>query len=589
MLEETGLKSTDLLLHTDVHRMTEHFCSVRMRTTLFIVCILPVLTAIAQPTPGSTDPVVSLKNGRIRGEYVTVKGTERRVKQYLGIPFARAPVGPLRLAAPQDAEPWEGERDGTRQPPMCIQDPQLVVEVSKTMSITYTPSGLSEDCLYLNVYTPAEAKKGDKLAVMVWIHGGGLSMGAASQYDGSSLAAYENIVMVIIQYRLGILGFLSTGDEHAQGNWGLLDQLAALKWVQENIEDFGGDPQTVTVAGESAGGISASILTLSAQSKGLFQRAIFQSGVATTGNYTTSHPLGHAKIVANITGCDRGSTEQLVQCMREKSQDELVDATKKMTIFLTAVVDGVFLTDTAEELLIRKEVLKVPVMMGITNHEFGWILPQNFVPPGWENGMTRESVLPVMNLFNPAGASSVNTLLLDEYMKDAKTPEDIRDRFTEIMGDLIMTLPVVKVAGYHTDAGAPVYMYEFAHRAELHQHTRPSFVKADHADDVGFMFGGCFWNGNIKITGNITKEEERLCRTMMSYWSNFARTGSPNGPGLVNWPQYDRQKQEYMELGLTQMVRQKLKKDRVHFVNVVLPQKLEQLAIAKAAAAKPGK
>ncbi|XP_044211424.1 carboxylesterase 3 [Thunnus albacares] len=550
-----------------------------MRTALLIVNLLPVLTAIAQAAPaGSVGPVVSLKNGKIRGDYVTVKGTERGVKQYLGIPFARPPVGPLRLAAPQDAEPWEGERDGTQQPPMCIQDPEIVVNVSKTMSMQYTPPEISEDCLYLNVYTPAEAAKGDKLPVMVWIHGGGLTMGAASQYDGAPLAAYENIVMVNIQYRLGILGFLSTGDEHAQGNWGFLDQLAALRWVQENIEVFGGDPQTVTIAGESAGGISASILTLSPQAKGLFQRAIFQSGVATLGTYTTSHPLGHTKIVANLTGCDRSTTEELVQCMRGKSKDELVDATKKMKIYLGAVVDGVFLTDTAEELFKKKEVLKVPVMMGITNHEFGWILPQSFAPPGWENGMNRESVLAVVNMFNPTGASSANSLITDEYLKDAKTPEEIRDRFTEIIGDLLMTLPVVKVAGYHSDVGVPVYMYEFIYRAEIHKHTRPSFVKADHADDVGFMFGGCFWDGQIKIIGTITEDDERLCRTMMAYWANFVRSGSPDGPGLVSWPQYDKQKQEYMELGLTQTVRQKLREDRVHFITVTLPQRLELLA-----------
>ncbi|XP_037623472.1 carboxylesterase 3 [Sebastes umbrosus] len=561
-----------------------------MRTALFIVCLLPALTVIAQTTPaGSVDPVVSLKDGRIRGGYITVKGTERRVKQYLGIPFARPPVGPLRLAAPQDTEPWEGERDGTHQPPMCIQDPDIIVNLSRTMSMQYTPPELSEDCLYLNVYTPAEAAKGNKLPVMVWIHGGGLAMGAASQYDGAPLAAYENIVMVIIQYRLGILGFLSTGDEHAQGNWGFLDQLAALRWVQENIEAFGGDPQTVTIAGESAGGISASTLTLSPQAKGLFQRAIFQSGVAILGTFTTSHPLRHAKFVANLTGCDRSSTEELVQCMRGKSKDELVDATKKMKLYLGGVVDGVFLTDTAEELLKRKEVLKVPVMMGVTNHEFGWILPQSFAPPGWENGMNREAVLAVVNMFNPTGASFANSLIVDEYMKDAKTPEEIRDAFTEIIGDLLMTLPVVKVAGYHADAGVPVYMYEFVYRAEIHKHTRPSFVKADHADDVGFMFGGCFWNGHIKIIGNITKEDESLCRTMMAYWGSFTRTGSPSGAGVVSWPQYDRQQQEYMELGLTQTVKQKLKEDRIHFANVILPQKLQQLAAAAAAAAaKPG-
>ncbi|CAN9498671.1 unnamed protein product [Ophioblennius macclurei] len=551
-----------------------------MRTALLFVFLLPALV-LAAPA-GGDDLVVSLKEGRIRGGYVTVKGTDKRAKYFLGIPFARPPVGPLRLAAPQDIDPWEGERDATRQPNMCIQDPDLVVNVSRTMSMEFSPPEMSEDCLYLNVYAPAGSAPGDKLPVMVWIHGGGLSMGAASQYDGSPMAAYENVVMVILQYRLGILGFLSTGDQYAQGNWGFLDQLAALRWVQRNVEAFGGDAHSVTVAGESAGGISASILTLSPMATGLFQRAIFQSGVATLGTYTTQHPLDHAKVVFNLTGCDHGATQEMVQCLRMKSRDELVAVTKKMRIYLGAVVDGQFLMDTAEQLLQRKEVMKVPVMLGITNHEFGWILPQSFAPPGWENGMTRESALSVVNMFNPAGISAANDLIADEYLKDAKTPEEVRDAFTEIMGDLLMTLPVLKVAGYHSDAGVDVYVYEFVYEAAIHKANRPSFVKADHADDVGFVFGGCFWNGAMKIIGNITPDDERVCRTMMAYWANFVRSGSPNGAGLVVWPLYDQDQQQYLELGRDQTVRQKLKEQRVHFATVSLPQKLQQLAATAA-------
>ncbi|KAM9375748.1 carboxylesterase 3 isoform 2-T2 [Pholidichthys leucotaenia] len=482
-----------------------------MRTALLVVYLLPVLTLMVQAEPaGSDDAVVSLRSGRVRGGYVTVKGTERRVKHYLSIPFARPPVGPLRLAAPQPEEPWEGERDGSKQPPMCLQDLDLVVNISRTMSVDFNPPPTSEDCLYLNVYTPAEARTGDKLPVMVWIHGGGLAIGSASQYDGATLAAYENIVMVIIQYRLGILGFLSTGDEHAQGNWGFLDQLAALRWVQENIEAFGGDPQAVTVAGESAGGISASILTLSPRAKGLFQRVIFQSGVATLGMYTTRDPSAQTKIVAILTACDHSSTEELVRCVKERSADEIVAATKKV--------------------------------------------------------------------------SGANNLIVDEYLKDAKTPEEIRDALTETIGDLLMTLPVVKVAGYHTDLGVPVYMYEYVYSADVLKHNRPTFVKADHADDVPMVFGGCFWDGHVKMIGNITEEDKGFCRTMMAYWASFVRTGSPNGLGLVSWPQYDREKQQYMELGSTQTVKEKLKKDRVNFSFVTLPQKLTQLA----AAAKSG-
>ncbi|XP_013886367.1 carboxylesterase 3 [Austrofundulus limnaeus] len=569
-----------------------------MRTVLVFVVLLPALLVRTHLTPGALntgpgDLVVSLRNGPIRGQYQSVKGTERRVRQYLGVPFARPPTGPLRLTAPQSVEPWEEERDCTQHPPMCVQDPELVVNVSRIMSLHYTPPEVSEDCLYLNLYTPAEARPGDKLPVMFWIHGGGLMMGAASQFDGSALAAYENIVVVIIQYRLGILGFLSTGDQHARGNWGLLDQLAALRWVQENIESFGGDPQRVTIAGESAGAISASILTLSPQAKGLFHGAIFQSGVSTIGSYTSNQPLVHTQIIANITGCSSSSSEEMVHCIRTKSKEQLIDATKKvkkpagdrqrqMKIFLGGVVDNDFLHGTAEELLSKKEVLQVPVMMGITNHEFGWILPQSFLPPGWENGMNQDLILTMVNMFNPSGVSSANRLITEEYLKEAQSPEEVRDRFLEVMGDLLMTLPVLKVAKYHAEAGAPVFMYEFVYRAAVYQNHRPSFVKADHGDDVVFMFGGCFFNGHVKLIGNISKQDEQFCRTMMSYWASFVRTGSPNGPGLVSWPQYNQNQQDYMELGLTPVVKQKLKMDRVQFSTVTLPQKLEQLAAAAA-------
>ncbi|XP_046889897.1 carboxylesterase 3 isoform X1 [Hypomesus transpacificus] len=551
-----------------------------MRTLFLLLCLACAFLQTTLGAPAEPGTVVSLKDGKVRGAYATVKGTDRRVQQYLGIPFARPPVGPLRLAAPQPPESWDGERDSTLQPPMCIQDKAVGLQVSQTMSIEYTLPAISEDCLYLNVYTPTDSAS-EKLPVFVWIHGGGLSMGAASQFDGAPLAAYENIVVVVIQYRLGILGYLSTGDEHARGNWGFLDQVAALQWVQENIHQFGGDPQSVTIAGESAGGISASTLTLSPLTKGLFHRVVFQSGVATLGPYTTNVPLVQAKTIANLMECDHPDTQQLVSCLREKTEEQLVNVTKKMKIYLGAVVDGVFLTDLPEELLKKKEVMKVPVLIGVTNHEFGWILPRAFAPPGWDTGMDRESVMAMLALFNPQGVSGANQLLADEYLKDAKTPEEIRDGFTHMLGDVFMVLPVIKVAGYHRDAGAPVYMYEFQHRPEAHKLTRPAFVKSDHADEVGFMFGACFWNGHIKITGTITQEEEKLCKTMMSYWANFARTGSPNGAGLLQWPLFG-QDQEFMELDLTPSVSQNIRKEQILFMTVTLPKKL-------ATAASPGR
>ncbi|NXN94089.1 SASB hydrolase, partial [Rhinopomastus cyanomelas] len=225
-------------------------------------------------------PEVETKYGRVRGYQFKVDAAERSISVFLGLPFAKPPVGPLRFSDPQPPEPWEGVRDATSYPPMCLQDKEKAQYFSDYITNRKEKVRLqvSEDCLYLNVYTPLPTDTQEKLPVFVWIHGGGLVFGAASSYDGSALAALDNVVVVAIQYRLGIAGYFSTGDQHARGNWGYLDQVAALQWIQENIRHFGGDPESVTIAGESAGGVSVSALILSPLAKGLFHKAISESG-----------------------------------------------------------------------------------------------------------------------------------------------------------------------------------------------------------------------------------------------------------------------------------------------------------------------
>uniref|UniRef100_A0A8C1XVN8 Carboxylic ester hydrolase n=1 Tax=Cyprinus carpio TaxID=7962 RepID=A0A8C1XVN8_CYPCA len=545
-----------------------------MKEVLICLCLTlaPVWTVPVQTDSG---PVVVLKHGSVRGQYMKAKGSEKVVEQYLGIPFAQPPVGPLRLAAPGPVQGWEGIRNATQHPSICLQNPDILPIVIKSMAVNYTPTGVSEDCLYLNVYTPSQRSESDKLPVMVWIHGGALVMGGACTFDGSSLAAYENIVVVVIQYRLGILGYFSTGDKNSQGNWGFLDQIAALQWVQQNIEVFGGDPQSVTIAGQSAGGISASFLTLSPMTKGLFQRAVFQSGVATVMSYSVKDPLMLAKVVANVTECDFSSNEVLTKCIKELTEEQIVNASKKKHIFPGAIVDGEFLKAQPEELLKSKDFHKVPILVGTTNHEFGWMLSQALVSKDWVKGMDAKTVKQLVDIFIKDGASRVNEIIVEEYLKNAKTPEDIRDAFTEMMGDIFMVIPSITVASYHRDAGVPVYMYEFQQRPSIFKDLRPSFVKADHGDDLGFVFGACFWDGHIKVEA-LTEEENQLCRTVMGYWANFIRTGSPNGPSLVHWPVYDKTN-KYMNLGLQQTEGQDLKMDKLLFFAEELPKKLAAL------------
>ncbi|KAG6940646.1 carboxylesterase 2 [Chelydra serpentina] len=527
-------------------------------------------------------PEVTTKYGRLQGKQTRVKGTDRLVNVFLGIPFAKPPLGSLRFSPPQQAEPWKGLRAATSYPPMCLQDLEWIKILETKLKAVLPPLTVSEDCLYLNVYTPAHSDKKAKLPVMVWIHGGALVIGGASMYDGSALSAYENVVVVTVQYRLGVIGFFSTGDEHAPGNWGLLDQVAALQWVQENIELFGGDPESVTIFGESAGGFSVGAHILSPLSRGLFHKAISESGVAQLPGFFISHPqaVANLQVIANVSGCETTSSA-MVHCLRKKMDKEIMtlnaDLIKQMR-YVPAVIDGVFIPKKPEELLAAKEFSTVPYIIGVNNHEYGWIIPSVFHVSGIEEGMEKQTIISsLQRSFSlqqfPSESVSV---VADEYLGDTDDPVELRDRFQDLMGDILFVIPALQVSKYHRDSGAPLYFYEFQHRPSILKDIKPDFVKADHGDEIGFVFGGPFLGGDAVLLAEATEEEKHLSRTIMKYWANFARNGNPNGKGLVEWPVYDLNDQ-YLELNLKQKKAEKLKGNRVEFWTKIFPEKMKKI------------
>lgn len=227
--------------------------------------------------------------GNLQGVTLTVKDTPRTVDAFFGVPFAKPPVGPLRFKDPEPPEPWSSVRDASCHPPMCLQKITSIQHVRHYLKGNFHFPPISEDCLYLNVFTPSDRDNNSHLPVMVFIHGGGLVTGGASLFEGSALSVYEDVVVVTVQYRLGILGFFSKGDEKVPGNFGVLDQVAALRWVQENIRNFDGDPGSVTIFGQSAGALTVSVLVMSPMSKGLFHRAIAESGVPLLPGICSKH------------------------------------------------------------------------------------------------------------------------------------------------------------------------------------------------------------------------------------------------------------------------------------------------------------
>ncbi|KAM4767067.1 fatty acyl-CoA hydrolase precursor, medium chain-like isoform 1-T1 [Cyanocitta cristata] len=539
-------------------------------------------TALVATEQKAEQPEVETKYGRVRGYQFKVDTAERTVNVFLGLPFAKPPVGPLRFTEPQPPEPWEGVRDATSYPPMCLQD-KVQGQYFSDMITNRKEKVLlqvSEDCLYLNVYTPVSTGKQEKLPVLVWIHGGGLVFGAASSYDGSALAAFDNVVVVTIQYRLGIAGYLSTGDEHARGNWGYLDQVAALRWIQENIIHFGGDPGSVTIFGESAGGISVSALVLSPLAKGLFHKAISESGTAALGLFT-EQPNEEAQKIAAVSGCEKSSSAAIVECLREKTEEELVQITLKMDMtalqlcsdaspekckqdffFISSCVDGVFYPKSPRELLSEKSINAVPYIIGVNNCEFGWGIPMMMKYPPFVDGLDKDVARQILQsnlvLFIKGTTSELVDRVYKEYMGDAESPAQVRDGLLEAMGDVFFVISAVEVARYHRDAGNPVYFYEFQHRPSSVEGVVPAFVKADHGAEIAFVFGKPF------LAGDATKEENELSRTVMRYWTNFAKNGNPNGEGLVHWPQYDLE-ERYLGIDLEQKAAEKLKEHRVEF------------------------
>ncbi|CAK7321458.1 Carboxylesterase 5A [Vulpes lagopus] len=535
------------------------------QTLIWAVWVL----AAATEGPAADAPVRSTRLGWVRGKQATVLGSTMPVNVFLGIPFAAPPLGPLRFKRPKPALLWNDSRDATSYPKLCLQNSVWLLSDQRFLKVHYPNLEVSEDCLYLNIYAPAHANTGSKLPVMVWFPGGAFETGSASIFDGSALAAYEDVLIVTTQYRLGIFGFFNTGDQHAPGNWAFLDQLAALTWVQENIEFFGGDPHSVTIFGESAGAISVSGLILSPMASGLFHKAIMESGVAIIPFLRAPDDERNEdlQVIARICGCNVSDSVALLQCLRAKSSEELLDINKKTKSF-TRVVDGFFFPDEPLDLLTEKTFNSIPSVIGVNNHECGFLLPMKEFPEilgGSNKSLALHLIHRVLHIPN-----QYLYLVVDQYFYNKHSPVEIRDSFLDLLGDVFFVVPGVVTARYHRDAGAPVYFYEFQHPPECLKDTRPAFVKADHSDEIRFVFGGAFLKGDIVMFEGATEEEKLLSRKMMRYWANFARTGDPNGEGLPLWPAYS-QSEQYLKLDLNISVGQKLKEQEVEFWSDTLP------------------
>lgn len=469
-----------------------------------------------------TKIVVETRAGTVRGEL------RPPVSIWKGIPYAAPPIGERRFRPPQPAAPWSGERDATKYGTVAAQsrDPAIAM-----MSGIGDKIVSGEDCLTLNVFSPAadDARR----PVVVWIHGGAFIMGSGSTplYHGHSFAALHDVVVVTINYRLGLFGLLYLGDlapGRDEGNLALLDQIAALHWVKDNIAAFGGDPDRVTVMGESAGAISIGSLLAMPAARGLFHRAILQSGAAVLSPSTREDVTAIARRVL----ADLGSTidelpgvpEARILAVQEKLSRE-----KGLGAF-APFIDGVTVPESPIAAVQRGAVADVPLLLGSNRDE--WTLFEVFLG---DRTITPFEV--------PLRARLGNTLdeLLAVYQRERPGRTE-KQAWIDLIGDVAFRIPAIRLAEAQSDHQRGVYMYRF----DWASPALGGRLGAAHGLDLPFVWNRTDLPASKILLGEAAETAAPLATTMHATWAAFIRSGDPNGGGLPAWPAYERTQRQTM-------------------------------------------
>jgi para-nitrobenzyl esterase len=493
-----------------------------------------VLALALGSCPGTADALdtaptrIKLDTGQIQG---AVQGD---VAYFKGIPFAAPPVGELRWRPPQAVHKWQGVRQALQYGPDCMQVP---------FPSDAAPLGVkpAEDCLYLNVWRPANAPLQGKLPVFVWIYGGGFVNGGSSPavYDGGAFAK-DGIVFVSFNYRLGRFGFFAhpalTAEQSGGplGNYGLMDQVAALKWIQRNIAAFGGDPRDVTICGESAGGISVHILMTSPAATGLFQKAIVQSGTGRPGGGLGMRRLSGGKGSAETLGVAFAAKEgiqagdrEALSKLRTLPAEELAKNMNMMssgadpTYVGGPMIDGSIVTADPGRLYVGGKAARVPLMVGATGADIGFVF------------MRSKSIDELVGQFG-ADAQQVRAAYHvndnDNVMADA----------FRMGGDQMMVEPARYIARTLAARNQPVYEFRFSYVAES---MRKEWPGAPHASDIPFAFDTVA----ARYGKDLTPQDAAAAKAMHEYWAAFTKTGHPQVAGQLAWPAYDAKSDTLMD------------------------------------------
>lgn len=485
--------------------------------------------------------IINTSSGPIRGLKRKYVGTGDDLYEFRGIPYAKPPIGARRFKKPEAVEKWTNILDATSYGNLCPQNYFKNMPNASNMVV-------SEDCLVLNVYVPKVLSTDKTLSVMVWIHGGGFAIGHGHQFNGDRISIEGNVVVVTINYRLNIFGFLSVNHPAALGNYGLWDQKLALQWIHDNIADFGGNPESVTIFGESAGGWSVSYLSLIPSNKGLFQNVIAQSGVVSrTAMARSSSIEKNINNIANFTDCPITNLYKFVDCLREKSVDDLLLATSKSftsynhllyDLVHQPVIDNDLFTDHPIRRLEDKmsEESKffgsLNFMTGTTSHE-GSLLYM-LIPPSTQSYYDFKVKEEIPTKFVREG-------LVEPFVKEFyKNNENVKDRMSKFYSvegssvdqsmkavdfftDAVFLYPAVSMLQYHSSLGGNSYQYYIKKISPLPIGPPPPvwFTGCGHGDELLYLFD----IDTMFNTGECTfsKEEKELSKNLIRYWTSFAK------------------------------------------------------------------
>lgn len=477
--------------------------------TALFAAAFPAVASPAGPANGSSGPVVSVEQGALRGR------ADRGAQEFLGVPYAAPPVGESRLRAPAEPRRWSGLREADRQAPACLQFSPFGLS---------DPQAVSEDCLYLDVYRPRGARAGTRLPVILWMHGGAYSQGTGTQFGGRTMAELTNSVVMSINYRLGQLGYLALpelgGRENARrsGSFGLMDQIAALRWTRENAGAFGGDPGNVTVSGQSAGSGSVCALLAAPSAAGLFHRAVLQSGPCTLLRTPDgARAESEARAFAARAGCT--DPARVATCLRATPGPALVDAARTLPTSGPASGDGLLPREPAAAIE-AGAWNKVPVMIGSTRSEARFFVA--LTQPHLTEGQYAEQVL--------AGYGAAGPEVLARYPVSAHGSPYLA--LSAVMTDSTFACQTAWTTQLFARQ-VPTFAYEFddPDSPTLAGAQVPGLDESNaHSAELAYLHD--FTMGERPLT----PVQVELATKMKRYWGAFARYGVPAVAGQAPWP-----------------------------------------------------